>query len=145
MSDQATFEKHLEELDTVFGKLSGDFQTGPKNKITEWFDELLDNLYGYEDSIERTINTRLGYDEDSFDDEDVVEREPEADEEETVLFNEDYDDIEEEDTGNGEDEETVADNPEDEETDEETDDEEEESEDEDADDYRNVNISIRLK
>lgn len=70
---EATFQAHLNELRTVFGLLQTDFETGPKRDLGNWYDQMLDDIYASEDTIEDIINSRNNYDADSIDDSSTVE------------------------------------------------------------------------
>lgn len=87
MSNEATFRQHLRELENVLGLLQGDIETGPADKINSWYDDTLEDIFNYEDAVEDIVNPRQNYDEDSIDDEDVVEN-TESDEEEEVVAEE---------------------------------------------------------
>ena len=69
------------DLVKVFGLLQTDFETGPKNALGDWYDQMLDVIYDSEDTIENVINSRNNYDADSIDDFEIVEVDATAQEE----------------------------------------------------------------
>lgn len=73
MSNEAMFKQDLNELRSALEALQGDIETGPVDKINDWYDQVLELLFTFEDDAEDVIGARTGYDGESLDDEDVVE------------------------------------------------------------------------
>ena len=88
---EATFKKHLAELEAVLNLLQGDIESGPDDVVQDWYDQTLDVIYNYEDEIDSNLYVRLGMDEDSIEDGQILEDEEEVEdteEQETVEYEE---------------------------------------------------------
>ena len=79
---EASFKKHLAELETVLNQLLGDIESGPDGVVQDWYDQTLDVIYNYEDEVDSNLYVRLGMDEDSIEDGQVLEDEEAVDTEE---------------------------------------------------------------
>jgi len=75
---EATFKKHLAELEAVLNLLQGDIESGPDGVVQDWYDQTLDVIYNYEDEIDSNLYVRLGMDEDSIEDGQILEDEEEG-------------------------------------------------------------------
>ncbi|WP_010250745.1 hypothetical protein [Acetivibrio cellulolyticus] len=104
---EATFKKHLAELDGVLSLLQGDIESGPDDVVQDWYDQTLDVIYKYEDEIDSNLYVRLGMDEDSIEDGEILEDEnaeeleTEEYEEEIVDSSDELDEAAEEDAADG--------------------------------------------
>ena len=93
---QASFDTHLEQLEAVLTLLVIDFQDGPVADLNTWYDEVVDDLYDFEDQVEGLIDERLGINDESFEDQEVEEDVTEETVDETAQLDETDDaDVEE--------------------------------------------------
>ncbi len=79
---EASFKKHLAELETILNQLIGDIESGPDDVVQDWYNQTLDVIYNYEDEVDSNLYVRLGMDEDSIEDGQVLEDEEVGDSEE---------------------------------------------------------------
>ena len=70
---EASFKKHLAELETVLNQLLGDIESGPDDMVQDWYNQTLDVIYNYEDEVDSNLYVRLGLDEDSIQDGQILE------------------------------------------------------------------------
>lgn len=75
---EATFKKHLAELEIALNLLQGDIESGPDDVVQDWYDQTLDVIYNYEDEIDSNLYVRLGMDEDSIQDGQILDDEEET-------------------------------------------------------------------
>lgn len=113
---EAGFLKHLDELNDILDKLTGDIESGPPDVVDEWYSDTLDLIYDYEDVIDRNLHARIGISDDAVDDgdllieEDNMEDVEAAEDEETDEDEEDLEETDEEvyETGNTENGKTIT-------------------------------------
>jgi hypothetical protein len=111
---ESSFKKHLQDLEEVLKELLGDIESGPDDKVQQWYDETLDVIYVYEDEVDSNIYMRLGLDEDSIEDGEILEDSDEFEFEETEITQEDIDeDYEDDEDADTEDADETAENEQD--------------------------------
>lgn len=69
---EASFKKHLEELKAVLNQLQGDIESGPDDVVEDWYQQTKEVIYNYEDEVDSNLYVRLGMDEDSIVDGDIL-------------------------------------------------------------------------
>ena len=97
---EASFKKHLEELKAVLNQLQGDIESGPDDVVEDWYQQTKEVIYNYEDEVDSNLYVRLGMDEDSIEDGDILVDEDtegadvteEAENQDVEIYEEDSDD-----------------------------------------------------
>jgi hypothetical protein len=66
------FEGHLEDLKKVLSQLQGDIESASDDVVQDWYNKLMGIIYSFEDEIDGSLYQRLGTNEDSCEDGEVL-------------------------------------------------------------------------